>query len=158
MKKFKLTLLEDGDIEIVDEGGTRIYHRSYNPGDNLKKNLIDAYEFLQEAKNPGFNRAAYEREQRQRDHYRNMMTFSRMIDFVLRKQKRKDQPIYAIVGWWCSTFNGLEQFTSDGECDLPELRKIFEEKYEWKPGHIGITEQSYTIVRIDVRTIRNNSD
>ena len=54
MKRFlTLKLLPDGDIEIVEnkrgEFGQfhyeeRIYHKSFNPGEKIKDNLIEAYE------------------------------------------------------------------------------------------------------------------
>ena len=152
-KKLKLTLLPDGDIEIHDEEGKRIYHKSYDQGDNLKKNLIDAYDFLHTAENPNFDREKYEEEQRQRNLYSQMRTFSKIVDYVLRQQKKKNQPVYAIVGWWCGSFNGLEMFTCEGEADLPDLKKKFDEKYAWHPGDFGITEQGYTIVKIEAHSI-----
>ncbi|MBQ7244621.1 MAG: hypothetical protein IJS52_10545 [Bacilli bacterium] len=148
--KYSLTLLEDGDIEIHDSSGKRVYHKSFDLGDEIKKNLIDAYEWLRAAENPDFDRKKYAEEQRQRNLYSQMRTFSKIVDYVLRQQKKKNQPVYAIVGWWCGSFNGLEMFTCEGEADLPDLKKKFDEKYACHPGDFGITEQGYTIERIDV--------
>lgn len=51
-KKYELIMLSDGDIEIyqVKPSGTRISvrHRSYNPGDKLKQNLIQEFEAMSE--------------------------------------------------------------------------------------------------------------
>ena len=54
MKRFFiLKLLPDGDIEIAErkpvENGNfyyeeRVYHKSFDPGEKIKDNLIDAYE------------------------------------------------------------------------------------------------------------------
>lgn len=48
MNKYMLRLLPDGDIDIISDefagGYTIVYHKTYNPGDNLKENLMNAYE------------------------------------------------------------------------------------------------------------------
>ena len=49
MNKYMLRLLPDGDIDIITESKEKgcydmIYHKTYNPGDDLKENLINAYE------------------------------------------------------------------------------------------------------------------
>lgn len=48
-KKYMLRLLEDGDIDIITESEelgcyTRVYHKTYNPSENIKDNLMKAYE------------------------------------------------------------------------------------------------------------------
>lgn len=49
MTNYTLILKSDGDIEIwKDDNGImkeRIYHKSYNLGDDLKENLLKAYEY-----------------------------------------------------------------------------------------------------------------
>lgn len=48
MNKYMLMLLPDGDIDIISDefvgGYTIVYHKTYNPGDDLKDNLMKAYE------------------------------------------------------------------------------------------------------------------
>ena len=49
MIKYMLRLLPDGDIDIITEGEERggytiVYHKTYNPGDDIKENLDNAYE------------------------------------------------------------------------------------------------------------------
>lgn len=48
MNRYMLRLLRDGDIDIIkeaDELGAYqvVYHKTYNPGDNIKDNLDNAY-------------------------------------------------------------------------------------------------------------------
>lgn len=48
MIKYMLRLLPDGDIDIISDefvgGYTIVYHKTYNPGDDIKENLDNAYE------------------------------------------------------------------------------------------------------------------
>ena len=43
-----LRLLNDGDIDIISDEGSSwhkvVYHKTYNPGENIKDNLMKAYE------------------------------------------------------------------------------------------------------------------
>lgn len=47
MIKYMLRLLPNGDIDIISDefvgGYTIVYHKTYNPGDDLKENLDNAY-------------------------------------------------------------------------------------------------------------------
>ena len=47
MNKYMLRLLPDGDIDIISDdfrnGYRVVYHKTYNPDDDLKDNLINAY-------------------------------------------------------------------------------------------------------------------
>ena len=43
-KRYELILYDDGDIEIINYAGNRVYHKSYNVGEKIKDNLIKAYE------------------------------------------------------------------------------------------------------------------
>lgn len=46
-KKFILRLLPNGDIDIIYDNGSwsyTIYHKTFNPGEKIKDNLIEAYE------------------------------------------------------------------------------------------------------------------
>lgn len=48
MNKYMLRLLPDGDIDIISDefvsGYRVVYHKTYNPNDDLKDNLMKAYE------------------------------------------------------------------------------------------------------------------
>ncbi len=49
MNKYTLRLLPDGDIDIITESDKRgcyeiVYHKTYNPTDDIKENLDNAYE------------------------------------------------------------------------------------------------------------------
>lgn len=42
-----LRLLDDGDIDIIMDNGSWynvVYHKTYNPDENIKDNLMKAYE------------------------------------------------------------------------------------------------------------------
>ena len=48
MNKYMLRLLPDGDIDIIKECYElgcyeTVYHKTYNPGENIKENLDNAY-------------------------------------------------------------------------------------------------------------------
>lgn len=48
MIKYMLRLLPDGDIDIITESEERgcydiVYHKTYNPSDDIKENLNNAY-------------------------------------------------------------------------------------------------------------------
>lgn len=49
MNKYILRLLFDGDIDIIKESNIlgeyeRVYHKTFNPSESIKENLINAYE------------------------------------------------------------------------------------------------------------------
>lgn len=155
-KKLKLTLLPDGDIEIRDEEGKRVYHKSFDPGDSIRKNLIDAYDFMRAYEDPNFDREAYFEEQRKKQRWQVLENFDRCLSKLVNDQKDKTKPIYVIAKWWCGQFAGIEKYTTHGDKDLPDLKKEFDEKYAWHPGDFGITEQGYTIVKIEAQSIINH--
>lgn len=47
MSRYMLRLLDDGDIDIIMDNGSWynvVYHKTYNPDENIKDNLMKAYE------------------------------------------------------------------------------------------------------------------
>lgn len=48
MSRYMLRVLNDGDIDIISDEGNSwckvVYHKTYNPGENIKDNLMKAYE------------------------------------------------------------------------------------------------------------------
>lgn len=57
MNKYELILKPDGDIEIWKLTGIEIldeciYHKSYNMGDKLEDNLLQAFKFWDNCVNP----------------------------------------------------------------------------------------------------------
>lgn len=82
----------------------------------------------------------------------------RSFDHVLRKiinnQIDTKQPIYVIATYWCGRFTKIEDtFTTDGDNDLDEIKKIFREKYAWRKNTMGVTELSHKLIRIDISEV-----
>lgn len=162
-KKFSLTVLPDGDIEINEvreDGSTNcVYHKSYNPGESLKRNVIDAYDALVQFEKGLTDEQfqAYLEDCRKRNiqyaKLKAIENFSNIVEQIKRQQKKPGQPIYAIVRWRLGSFAGIEWWSENGDEDLPELKDIFMDKYAWTPGSFGITEEGYTIVRLDVSKV-----
>ena len=48
MNKYMLRLLPNGDIDIITDDEPwiykSVYHKTFNPGENIKDNLMEAYE------------------------------------------------------------------------------------------------------------------
>jgi len=47
MSRYMLRLFDDGDIDIISDEGSWynvVYHKTYNPDENIKDNLMKAYE------------------------------------------------------------------------------------------------------------------
>ena len=70
------------------------------------------------------------------------------IDNLLSDQVDRKQPVYVICRWWCGAFAGIEEFSTEGEKDLDDIKKLFMEKYAWTPSSFGITEQGFTLEKI----------
>ena len=45
-RHLALVLGFDGDIEIYESGKGRVRHRSYNPGDKLRDNLLEEFDAM----------------------------------------------------------------------------------------------------------------
>ena len=81
------------------------------------------------------------------------------FEYIKNKQKNhsvQNPRIFAIARYWLGHFENIEIFSNMGEEDLPELKKIYEEKYKWKPGQIGITEQSFKLIEISGKVIEED--
>ena len=53
-KDYVMTLLPNGDIRIIEIQHLKIesvYHKTYNPGEKLKENLLEAYKIWEQLKN-----------------------------------------------------------------------------------------------------------
>lgn len=73
---------------------------------------------------------------------------------IVNQQVDLSQPIYVIASFWCGRFDGIATiYSTDGDNDFEEIKKVFMDKYAWKENQIGVTEQTYELVRIDLMEI-----
>ncbi|MGM9969823.1 MAG: hypothetical protein ACI35S_05440 [Anaeroplasma sp.] len=80
--------------------------------------------------------------------------FNKVLSIMINKQVNLSQPIYVISSFWLGHFNGFTgMFTTNGDSDLEEIKKLFMERYSWKPHSFGVTEQSFKLVRIDIKCV-----
>lgn len=80
--------------------------------------------------------------------------FNSVLSVIVNRQTDLSQPLYVIAKYWCGRFDGIETvFTEDGDKDLEEIKKIFDEKYAWKEGMFGVTERSYKLIRVDLTSV-----
>lgn len=86
----------------------------------------------------------------------NLKCFNDYLSQIINSQKGNSQPIYVIASFWCGYFNGIEKFSTEGDNDLKEMEQIFQEKYAWKKNQIGVTEQTYKLIKIDFSEILNH--
>lgn len=63
------------------------------------------------------------------------------------------KPLYAIAFYDMCTFQSLTGEVSD---NYDELKKIYDEKYAWKPNQIGVTEYHYEIIVITTKIINKS--
>ena len=86
----------------------------------------------------------------------NFEIFNFYLSHLINKQKDLSKPIYLIASYWCGVFNGITGiFSTEGDKDLEEIKKQFQDKYAWKENSFGITEQSYRLIKVDLTTILN---
>lgn len=90
-----------------------------------------------------------------KDNQINLKKFNNYLSEIINSQKNFNQPIYIIASYWCGNFDGIEMFSTEGDKDLKEMEKIFLEKYAWKENQIGVTEQTYELIKVDFSTILN---
>ena len=75
------------------------------------------------------------------------------FNIIFRKMVNNFKPLYAIAYYWLGEFEGL---TGDVADNYEELKKIYDEKYAWKPGYFGVTEQHYEIIEIEINNRISN--
>lgn len=62
-----------------------------------------------------------------------------------------NKPFYLIAKYWLGNLQGFIKIGDDKE----EIMKIFYEKYVWKPGMFGVTEESYELLEVNAKVIMN---
>lgn len=65
-----------------------------------------------------------------------------------------DKPFYLIAKYWLGDLRGFIKIGNDKE----EIKKIFEEKYMWKPNTFGITEVSHELLEVNAKVIMTDQD
>ena len=65
-----------------------------------------------------------------------------------------DKPFYLIAEYWLGDLRGFIKIGNDKE----EIKKIFEEKYMWKPNTFGITEVSHELLEVNAKVIMTDQD
>lgn len=65
-----------------------------------------------------------------------------------------DKSFYLIAEYWLGDLRGFIKIGNDKE----EIKKIFEEKYMWKPNTFGITEESYELLEVNAKVIMTDQD
>lgn len=65
-----------------------------------------------------------------------------------------DKPFYLIAEYWLGDLRGFIKIGDDKE----EIKKIFEEKYMWKPNTFGITEISHELLEVNAKVIMTDQD
>jgi hypothetical protein len=72
---------------------------------------------------------------------------------IFSKMVNDYKPLYAIAFYDMCTFKSLTGEVSD---NYDELKKIYDEKYAWKPNQIGVTEYHYEIITITIKNTNQN--
>ena len=86
-----------------------------------------------------------------------MRLFNEGLSFIINKQKDMKQPIYLVASYWCGIFNGIEDiFSTDGDNNLEEMKEYFDKHYAWHKDEIGVTEQTYALIKVDIAKILNH--
>lgn len=60
-----------------------------------------------------------------------------------------NKPFYLIAEYWLEDIRGFIKISDDKE----EIKKIFEEKYMWKPNTFGVTEISHKLLEVNAKII-----
>lgn len=69
---------------------------------------------------------------------------------VFVKVANEYKPLYMIAFY--DMFE-LKSLTGDVSDNYSEIKSIYDEKYAWKPGQIGVTEYHYEIIKINVEVL-----
>ena len=64
-----------------------------------------------------------------------------------------NKPFYLIAKYWLGNLQGFITIGDDKE----EIMKIFDEKYVWTPGTLGVTEESYELLEVNAKVIMNRN-
>lgn len=65
-----------------------------------------------------------------------------------------DKPFYLIAEYWLGDLRGFIKLGDDKE----EIKKIFEERYMWKPNTFGVTEISHELLEVNAKVIMTDKD
>lgn len=71
------------------------------------------------------------------------------------KRKELEKTFYLIALY--DVLGDLQGFVKIGD-DKEEISKYFEEKYMWKPGTLGVTEDSYQLLEVNAKEIMNDME
>ena len=64
-----------------------------------------------------------------------------------------NKPFYLIAKYWLGNLQGFIKIGDDKE----EIMKIFDEKYVWTSGTLGVTEESYELLEVNAKVIMNGN-
>lgn len=77
-------------------------------------------------------------------------SFESKISYIFNLQTKVDQPVYLITRILDNKFTDIECFTTDGEIDLEELKRVYNERYNQNEK-----EKYYEVIEINLRDIYN---
>ena len=72
----------------------------------------------------------------------------------MSKEEIIKKPFYLIAKYWLGQLKGFIKIGDNEE----EITKLFEEKYMWKENTIGITEQSYQLLKVSATELLDDLD
>lgn len=81
----------------------------------------------------------------------------RVFNVILRKISesfKNCEKLYVIAFYDMYNFQSI---TGDISDSYEEIKKIYDEKYAWKPNQIGVTEYNYRIVEISMKEVKNET-
>ena len=86
-----------------------------------------------------------------------MYIFNMGLSQMINSQTDLTQPIYVIASYWLGEFKGVVGiYSCDGDNDFEEIKKFFMERYAWTGTTFGVTEQTYKVMRIDLKEVLNH--
>lgn len=68
-------------------------------------------------------------------------------------KKKLEKTFYLIAKYWLGELEGFVKIGNDRD----EIIKLFQEKYVWKPGVLGVTEESYQLLEVNAKEIMNDT-